>query len=563
MDKTNISSKYRMLYNIFKILTFFVVGLLLFCFIQHIMSNKWLYPQDYEEHYNSFREFQNIELDETIQAVFLGTSHSRCAVDPMMIYRNYQIATYNLSTSGQPIEGSYYILKWIVSIYHPKIVFLDASSLFTPETDDASHLRIIENLPQSKEKWEYARTYSLLRSGETKLINRFIEGIIPLVVYHNRWKELRDYDFSFDQYRANLFLKGYYWANSINGTSLSVEEMNNEASINESGKTNSLVDGESSFEVIDAPLYAPFIHEKNAKYVKMMKQLCDDAGIEFVLFKVPAIGNPQYLSGAWTRIKSNIAKEYAANNSISFIDLLYDYDVGINWLTDTVDWGNHLNHQGAEKISSFLGQYMMNNYNLEPAINKTYEDDLEIYSAVQKVSIIQSTQHLSQYIESLNKCDKITIILAACDDMRYSLDSASIEALELLDLQTDFDRMEFRDSYIAVINNKDVEYESTSNRKIEYSTLIGSNISCYVSSGGWYAGREAKILINGVDVSLGLIGINIVVIDNETCKVIDSVNFNTFLESDPIGTHDIYGNIDRFLLYEKNLMKQEYIQGIR
>ena len=49
-----------------------------------------------------------------------------------------------------------------------------------------------------------------------------------------------------------------------------------------------------------------------------------------------------------------------------YINALKDIDeIGIDFTTDTFDYGQHLNVQGAEKLSKYLGRVLDNRYNLD------------------------------------------------------------------------------------------------------------------------------------------------------------------------------------------------------
>ncbi len=70
-------------------------------------------------------------------------------------------------------------------------------------------------------------------------------------------------------------------------------------------------------------------------------------------------------ASSWNYKKHNTVNDYAKKYAVPFIDFnVNQFDTDFNWLTDSRDGGNHLNRSGAKKISSFLAQYLKDNYQL-------------------------------------------------------------------------------------------------------------------------------------------------------------------------------------------------------
>ena len=56
---------------------------------------------------------------------------------------------------------------------------------------------------------------------------------------------------------------------------------------------------------------------------------------------------------------------YADEKGLPYLDFnLPENDPGINWTTDTVDAGTHLNLLGAQRTTDVLGQYLLTNFDL-------------------------------------------------------------------------------------------------------------------------------------------------------------------------------------------------------
>ena len=81
--------------------------------------------------------------------------------------------------------------------------------------------------------------------------------------------------------------------------------------------------------------------------------------------------------------------------------------------------------------------------------------------------MLQSEYYFGEYIERLLENDDYKVIIAAQSDFQASLTQEDIQSLRHLGLQSVFDGG-LRDSYIGIMDHKEIVYEAISNRKTEY-----------------------------------------------------------------------------------------------
>ena len=63
---------------------------------------------------------------DTLDVIFLGSSHAYLGIQPMQLWEEYGIASYNLCSAEQPFWVSYYTIKEALKTQHPKVILLDA-----------------------------------------------------------------------------------------------------------------------------------------------------------------------------------------------------------------------------------------------------------------------------------------------------------------------------------------------------------------------------------------------------------------------------------------------------
>ena len=80
-------------------------------------------------------------------------------------------------------------------------------------------------------------------------------------------------------------------------------------------------------------------------------------------------------------------EEYAQEKGLPYLNFLeLQEETGIDYETDTYDGGLHMNLSGAEKLSRWLGEWLMDNTGLtdrrgEAELSRRWEEKLSAYEA--------------------------------------------------------------------------------------------------------------------------------------------------------------------------------------
>lgn len=510
-------------------MVFIVLGIFLLRATEDILKRKWNYWGTDEDFSRTFNQFYDLEKD-SLQVVFLGKSTVKWGASPILIYNNSNIVSYNLATNEQPILVSYYLLGEVLEKQTPEIVFCDISALFKNEDKNMAWHIAMDNMPISMNKLKAAIDYTKLsEEGHQYWEECFLSIICPLYYYHDRWDELTKGDFLPPACPKYDYAAGYYMTSIVSGTNLTLENVNAEISNMKimEGYKKEYSDGIFKEYVMDEELYHVNQDQTAVKYICKMKKLCEDHGAKLVMVKIPTIYMPQNYYASWSYDKYNIAKEFCETIGVSFLDMVYDkeYFADIDWSRDTIDGGMHLNMRGAEKVTESIVEYL-EEMNLEKKTSNQYWEFSKDYDRVKKICTLQNKCNFEEYIDYLLQGENYTIVVSAQNDFQTSLSEENIQTLSQMGFQNCFTNG-VRDSFIGIIDQKRVVYEALSNRKIEYTVSLPGGGKIVVASSGFNTGSYSSITIDGKEYSPNRTGLNIVVFDNETQLVVDSVNFNT------------------------------------
>lgn len=448
------------------------------------------------------------EPKDTIEVLFLGPSGSAASIIPMELYEDYGICAYNLGTPMQPMMASYY---WLQEAYrkHPqtlKTVVLEGGVLRYP-LDLSPYHRAIDGMQFSSVKYHAVRDYSS-KMGDT------MANLLPIYVYHDRWKELNQTDFEKINYSANVCDRGYYFV------------------------TERYLD---SGNILPMPLYFAdddetgiTLDSETVYYFEQIVNFCDVHDLDIVLVR---------LGQTWESSVHNAVKSMAEDYGVEFLDFSFEplfSEIAFNRVTDSADI-EHPNYYGAKKITAYMGNYLKTHYQFRDVREDTkysfMKEQLNQYhtsvgDVIKRNEIIDPAEYLS-----LAVADKdVAVFIAVKDDAASQLNAeqrANFAAMGLSKLSA----LAFRDSYLAVFDRgklicEQIEHQGSAEEDRElvtlsYSGKLGDGSVYSLESGGIAMGNKASCLIDGTEYAQNQRGLNIVIYDNKTKKVIDSTFFDT------------------------------------
>lgn len=266
---------------------------------------------------------------DSIDVIFIGTSHQFCSINTDLLYDEYGINGFMLATSAQTIPMSYYATMEAIEFQHPDaIVFevLYCTNDFRTVTPEMSHT-FFDGMPLCRAKIEAIndlieeeqRVYYYLNFGR----------------YHNRWKDLKEEDFQSD-------------LTSPRGTYFNDEIMPNWS-----------IPVISREEKQEMP-------EEMFRYLKMIVELCRENNIKMIWYVAPFNSMSDDDASRMDLFRRqrifNQMEDYAAEQGIPYYNLFYEIDrIGFDLNKDFMD-SQHLNCYGQEKLTRYMADMGYFNY---------------------------------------------------------------------------------------------------------------------------------------------------------------------------------------------------------
>lgn len=149
--------------------------------------------------------FHNIQNNNNIDIVFCGTSHMLNGLLPLELYKNYGIAAYNISTSGQPFKSSCEVLKDAILHNNLKLVVIDLLAITWEFGDETSWEKIHPYYHRVTDNFCYLSkikaAYNITSHSVNNNFHEFYEIMNPSYRLHSKFLSLKKYNFFYDNFQ--------------------------------------------------------------------------------------------------------------------------------------------------------------------------------------------------------------------------------------------------------------------------------------------------------------------------------------------------------------------------
>lgn len=386
--------------------------------------------------------------------LFYGSSHMVDAIYPMEMWDKEGIVAYNLGGNGNRIPTSYWIFKNSLDYAKPEVVVLDCTMLsqnLKADTNFSFLHTSLDEFPLSLNKIRAVK--DLLDDAEAE--KAILEGTAPTngeertafgllwgySVYHSRWTELTEDDFS-----------PYIYT-----------EKGAETLVNVAEPTYNKQVGKDCY--IDENTVA-------MDYLVKMIEECKSRDIDIVLVYLP------FMATEVEQMEANTMEKIAADKGVDCINFL-DLDV-VDYTTDCYD-GGHMNPSGARKVTNYMSRYLKDNYGIadrrqDESVSSWYQDYKEYMDC--EYLLTYREKHLNNYLMLLSGIRQTTVMDVReqkiwKDPLYYSL---------LKNLNVDVDRLDddacfivIKDNVAAIVKNLD-SYDEKADTEVGQVTMTKAKV---------------------------------------------------------------------------------------
>ena len=402
----------------------------------------------------SYRTY--FDYAEDYDVLYFGSSHVMYGINPLEIWNEYGITSYNWGSTSCTLPSIYWKLRNVLDYETPKLVVVDCfRSIWPYKTYDRYQIHeAFDAFPFSYTKW---MAINDLMKDEAKRVDGLIytdserySVLFPLGDYHTRWAELQRDDF------VNEFVdtKGCEFIINVDEPS---------EICNTSEKTEIT---EDMVGVI---------------YLERIIEECHSRNIPLLLVYLP------FPTDETWRKESNMIQDIADKYGVNYVNFI-NLDV-VNYQTDCADPSSHMNVTGQKKVSECLGEYILSNYEIEDRRDGTIADRWNAWYEEYKeyeTGFIKSQNNLDTYLMLLYNSQNDIII----DLKKNALISNNVYKDLLSNVGSGTDKINETTDFIIVHAGKTIVLDNFRENGVSKETEIGT-----VSL--WYGDNEYGMYIDG------------------------------------------------------------------
>ena len=310
------------------------------------LLQKLLIPKYVSEIVEGAMIAEYYQEDKKHDVIFIGDCEVYENFSPQVLWDDFGINSYIRGSAEQLIWQSYYLLEDTLRYETPKVVIFNVQSMHIDKPQREAYNRMtLDGM-----KWSLAKVKSIKASMTDR--ESYLGYMFPILRYHSRWSELSEDDINYMFKKPLVSHNGYYMR----------------------------VDVKPAENIPDAKPMGNYQFGENAyQYLDRLVKLCSENNIQLVLVKAPS------LYPFWYDEWEEQIEEYANEKKLLYINFLeYIEEIGIDYSMDTYDGGLHMNLSGAEKLTRYLGKYLLEQTNVsdrrsENELDESWKEKRKLY----------------------------------------------------------------------------------------------------------------------------------------------------------------------------------------
>ncbi len=356
---------------VFKIVKNTVFSILFLAIIFQSIVQLGYFYRDKDQNIDTITGYYEQDKN-SLDAVFVGSSSMyRFYISPQA-WKENGFTSFTYSSAAMPFEATPYVLQEVNRTQKPKVVVIDTrnfvkqTAILLKETQTEEEKAYLEKTNSFIVNVTNNMPYGITRA---KLIHSFVPNNLndqdeidwqfDLGSNHNKWKDksLKDYINYF-----KLLVKG---------------EENLKEAEDELLKINCT---RLKFKIRKQVRWEPNSDELNEKAsipkerLKIIDDLISYAKKENI--KVLFLSTPYSTNIDYWKVENALA-EYVKNKGFDYLNCNLHYDdIGIDFNTDYYD-DRHTNALGAQKFTKYIGNYLVDKYNLKTSANKATKENFD------------------------------------------------------------------------------------------------------------------------------------------------------------------------------------------
>lgn len=428
------------------------------------------------------------EPKNSVDVLFVGSSHSMAAFNPTQIWAEQGFTSYNLYSWSQPMWASYYYIKEALAYQSPGVVVLEGFSLCYGNTYIAP-----ADMDEVSDEFSLQMRPGPNRAGlawamsQSQTLRRPVYRYQPLLRYHTRWKGLNAEELAWpftDHYAT--------------------------------GKGFGPVFGHEAFSPGPppaAPAHAE-IYPPALEYFMRILRLSREEGFSLVVSLAPYV--VEYES-EWS-VYGQLA-EICAAEGVPLVDYISAPPAGFSYENDMAEHA-HVNQYGAEKVSRAMGAWLADNYDLpdrrsDPAY-AYWNEAAEIENWDLAKMRLRLSPDAAAYMPRL-KDERLVALLVTRGDLSAPGHEAILAGFESLGLDTGVFAPGGGEMLAVLEGGAPAHAETGQSPRFE-TQIDGHEVALQ-------SGPNAAIRLDGEDLALNYDGALVAVYDRVSGEVIQSVAF--------------------------------------